>query len=206
MKKAIITGGSSFHQNFFINKDAKYSNFYDEKIYLANLKDKDLSEFDLVVFASRMYPKFMRENFEKILNYLKNDGNVLMFPDLISGLFNHITYETGQVNFWWWISQNADLPMYKANENSTLWNFLEVKECKWHYHGTFKHGGEVEKLLVDELGRSILCKDEKTFKGSLYLSALDPDFHLGQGFMPITEVFFDKFMKWLEFDINSKEK
>ena len=34
MKKAIITGGSSFHQNFFTNKNGKYKNFFDEKIYL----------------------------------------------------------------------------------------------------------------------------------------------------------------------------
>lgn len=204
MKKAIITGGSSFHQNFFTNKNGKYKNFFDEKIYLMDLKNIELDEFDLLVMASRLNSRFVLENKDKILSYIQKGGNLLIFPDFIQGLFEHIEYKTCLTNFWWWILPGADLYLAKADEKHKIWDFLELNTCKWHLHGSFKHDLQTEKILVNELGESIICKDSHTFKGTLYLSALDPDFHLGQGFMPITEPFFDGFMSWIEYDISHK--
>lgn len=45
-----------------------------------------------------------------------------------------------------------------------------------------------QNILVNELDESIIYKDT-TFKGNLYVTSLDPEFHLGQGFMPATEYF-----------------
>ncbi|TQR61082.1 hypothetical protein [Campylobacter troglodytis] len=204
MKKAIITGGTSFHQNFFTNKNGKYKHFFDQIFYLPDLKKESLEGFDLVVMASRLHPRFVLENKDKILSYLKNGGNLLVFPDLTEGLFDHIKYKSCITNFWWWILPGADLYLAKANESHKIWDFLELYQCKWHLHGSFLHGLNIEKILVNELGESIICKDDQSFKGSLYLSALDPDFHFGQGFMPITEPFFDGFMSWLEYDLAQK--
>ncbi|TKX28734.1 hypothetical protein CQA38_06175 [Campylobacter sp. MIT 12-5580] len=200
MKKAIITGGSSFHQNFFTNKNGKYKDFFDEKIYLMDLKDCDLQDFDLLVMASRLHAEFLRQNKEKILHYLHNGGNIVIFPDLANGIFDHIESKMYYANFWWWILPGADLCLFEADKKHKIWDFLELRMCKWHYHGVFK-GKNLEKILVNELGEAVICKDCQSFKGNLYLSALDPDFHLGQGFMPVTEPFFDGFMAWIEYDI-----
>lgn len=204
MKKAIITGGSSFHQNFFTNKNGKYKNFFDEKMYLMDLNQFKLDDFDLIVMASRLNPHFVLENKEKILSYIQNGGNLLIFADLIAGLFTHIKYNMRLANFWWWILPGADLYLAKADEKHKIWDFLKLKECKWHLHGSFRHGLQIEKILVNELGESLICKDSHSFKGNLYLCALDPDYHIGQGFMPITESFFDGFLSWIEFDIKHK--
>lgn len=204
MKKAIITGGSSHHQHFFTNKNGKYGKFFDKKIYLLDLKDESLEDFDYVVMASRLHPKFVLENKQKLLDYLQKGGNLVIFPDLCEQLFDFIKYEFSPVNFWWWILPGADLYLYKVDEKADFWRFLELRECKWHYHGIFKHDDKTQKIIADSLGFSVLCKDAHHFKGSIYFSALDPDFHLGQGFMPTTEPFFDKLMEWIEFDINQK--
>ena len=63
---------------------------------------------------------------------------------------------------------------------------------------------ECEKILVDEVGRPILYKDDYHFAGTLYVTSLDPDYHIGQGFMPTTVPFMEKFMKWVTNDIETK--
>ncbi|TQR33701.1 hypothetical protein DMB92_02095 [Campylobacter sp. MIT 99-7217] len=203
MKKAIITSGSSHHQNFFSNKNGKYKDFFDKKIYLPDLEKENLEEFEYIVFASRLHSKFMLANKEKIYTYLENGGHVVFFHDLCKGFFDFISYESRAVNFWWWILPGADLAIYEFNKQDCFWKFLKLEQCKWHYHGVFKHDDKTQKIIVDELGFSILCKDMHHFKGNIYFSALDPDFHLGQGFMPITEPFFDHFMSFIEFDIKN---
>ena len=82
---------------------------------------------------------------------------------------------------------------------------MDVDAAKWHYHGAFYPPKNSQKILTNELGECIIYKDT-TFNGNLYITSLDPDFHLGQGFMPKTEGFFDNFMEWAELDMRSSLK
>lgn len=205
MKKAIITGGSCFHQGLFSAVDGKFKSMFDSKIYLPKLHQANLSEFDCVVIASRLNLEFLMQNAQKLEDYLKNGGNIVSFGEVLAPYLPHIRFSESEVNFWWWIHEGADLPLYAANPNDFIWDFLSVKECKWHYHGIYEVDEGCEKILVDEVGRSILYKDSQHFKGTMYITSLDPDFHIGQGFMPTTIPFLEKFMQWVEADI-TKDK
>lgn len=208
MKTGIITGGTAFHQNLFTNKAGKYANFFDEVLYILDLQEQNLSinHLDYLLVASRINPNLLMSIGEKLLSYLENGGNLILFGEFPKIFLPYIRWRACEVNFWWWTINGADLPLFAVDKNHSLWKFLEVKECKWHYHGVFYPTKQCEKILVNELGESIIYKDSYHFKGNLYVTSLDPDFHIAQGFMPTTEPFFDKFMQWVAYDIKTTQK
>ncbi len=204
MQKAIITGGAFYNQNFFKVCNNKFGKIFSHRIYLPELQDTNIMNFDYIVIASRLNADILHKNAKKFEEYLKHGGNIVSFGDVTKPYLPNINFTSSQVNFWWWINQGADLPMYAYDTSHNIWNFLAIHECKWHYHGTYSVGATCEKILVDEIGRSILYKDANSFKGTLYVTSLDPDFHIGQGFMPVTIPFLEKFLTWVEVDIKDK--
>lgn len=201
LKNAIITGGSCYHQKFFTNKNGKYADFFDERIYLLDLNCADLNRFDYVVVASRLNYSFLLENKKKIEEYLKNDGNLVVFGEMPKIWLEGVRWRSYPVNFWWWVNPNADLPLYACDPKHKLFEKITPDDAKWHYHGVFYPPAGSENILVNELNESIIYKDSVSFSGNLYVTSLDPDFHFGFGFMPKTEYFFDQFMEWVEEDI-----
>ncbi|PAF46478.1 hypothetical protein BKH41_09030 [Helicobacter sp. 12S02232-10] len=201
LKNAIITGGSCYHQKFFTNKNAKYANFFSKRIYLPELKNCNLLEFDYILIASRCNQDFLLENKHKLQNYLEKGGNLVLFGEMPKTYIDGIRWRDYPTNFWWWVIPNADLPLYAPNPSHMLFNKISIDDAKWHYHGVFYPNDGCENILVNELGESIIYKDSVSFEGNLYVTSLDPDFHFGFGFMPKTEFFFDKFMEWIHEDI-----
>lgn len=204
MRMALITGGSSFQQGFLKVHGGKFGALFDKVLYLPRLHEESLDEFDCVVIATGLNPDFLMQNSKKIVSYLEQGGNVVAFGSVRPPYIPHISFQPCETNFWWWIHPGADLPLYAHDENHRLWNYLEVRECKWHYHGTFEVDEGCQKILVDEVGRPILYKDDCHFAGTLYVTSLDPDYHIGQGFMPTTVPFMEKFMQWVVSDIEAK--
>ncbi|PAF45556.1 hypothetical protein [Helicobacter sp. 11S02629-2] len=205
MKKAIITGGQSFHQNLFSAKDGRYKNFFDERIYLLDLEMASLKDYDYIVISSRLNPTYLFKNKHKIESYLDSGGNIVSFGELKRPLFRNVHWQNYDTNFWWWTVKGSDLPLFAKSENHDLFKFIKVDTCKWHYHGAFYPPAFSEEILINEIGESIIYKDAKSYKGSLYITSLDPDYHIAQGFMPKTVPFFDGFLAWVESDI-SKQK
>ncbi|MDE7317654.1 MAG: hypothetical protein K2N12_08000 [Helicobacter sp.] len=204
MKKAIITGGSCYHEGLFSAVNGKFALLFDEKIYLPKLHQTDLSGFDCVVIASRLNLEFLMQNAQKFEDYLSNGGNIVSFGEVLEPYLPFVRFSESEVNFWWWIHEGADLPLYAFDESNEIWNFLSLQECKWHYHGVYDVDEGCERILVDEIGRNIMYKDSYHFKGTMYITSLDPDFHIGQGFMPTTIPFLEKFMRWVEADIRKE--
>ncbi|PAF51900.1 hypothetical protein BKH43_01325 [Helicobacter sp. 13S00401-1] len=204
MKNAIITGGQSYHQNFFTNQNGKYKNFFNKRIYILDLEDVELKDFDYLVLSSRLNLSYLFKNKHKLESYLDNGGNIVSFGEIKKPLFRNIHWQDYPTNFWWWVLEGSDLPLYAKDMKHQLFKFLDVDECKWHYHGAFYPPTGSEEILVNEIGESIIYKDTISYKGSLYVTSLDPDYHIGQGFMPKTVPFFDKFMAWVESDITKK--
>jgi len=208
MKKAIITGGASFHQGFFTSYDGKYANFFDERIYAPDLDEStDFSQFDYILVASRIDTRFLKKHAAKFIKYLENGGHLVIFGEDADAILPNVKFKRGEVNFWWWLNKqnDADLPLLPVDENDKFWKFMKVSTCKWHYHGVFQTPKEAKKILCDELGAAIIYEDDASFKGKYYLTSLDPEFHIGQGFMPTTEPFFDNFMKYVESDIMERK-
>lgn len=200
LKNAIITGGASYERNFFYNKDEKYAHFFDKRIYHKQAKDTDFSEFDYIVIASRANPRFLLPCKDKFLDFLKNGGSIVSFGEITQDYLPNIAWKEYSVNFWWWLSEGADMPFVVCEGGKSLFEKMSLFTAKWHYHGAFYPPKDCINILQNELGEAIIYKDI-SFKGGLYVTSLDPDFHLGQGFMPKTEPFFDNFMEWIENDI-----
>lgn len=208
LKNLIITGGSSFHRYFFSNKNAKYANVFSQRAHYLDIDSIDFAKFDYIVIASRLNQSHLVKHKQKFLDYLKSGGHIVSFGEVMEDYLPNILWRDYPVNFWWWILPNANMPLYalesgKKQELSTkkgLFSKINVSVAKWHYHGVFYPPENAEKILVNELDEAIIYKD-KSFKGHLYVSSLDPEFHLGQGFMPTTEGFLDNFLAWVEEDI-----
>lgn len=209
LANAIITGGSSFHRYFFTNKNEKYAHFFSKRCHFLDLQSLNLEAFDYIVLSSRMDAHSLLKHKEKFISYLESGGHIVSFGEIAQDYLPNIRWRDYPVNFWWWLIPNADMPLYALDsdgnkaEDSTkdgLFSKMAVKDAKWHYHGAFYPPKTAQNILVNELDESIIYKDT-TFKGNLYVTSLDPEFHLGQGFMPTTEYFFDTFMQWVESDI-----
>ena len=156
-----------------------------------------------------MDPYSLVKHKQKFISYLESGGHIVSFGEITQDYLPNIIWRDYPVNFWWWLIPNADMPLYALDsdgnktEDSTkdgLFSKMAVKDAKWHYHGAFYPPKNAQNILVNELDESIIYKDT-TFKGNLYVTSLDSEFHLGQGFMPTTEYFFDTFMQWVESDI-----
>lgn len=209
LKNAIITGGGSFHRYFFTNKNEKYAHFFSHRYHFLNLDCINFEDFDYIVLASRLKAKYLTPHKDKFLSYLQNGGHIVSFGEIMGDYLPNIIWKDYPVNFWWWLIQGANMPLYALESDgckqekrtkSGLFSKIEVSTAKWHYHGVFYPPSNATKILVNELDESIIYKDN-SFKGNLYITSLDPEFHLGQGFMPTTEPFFDNFMQWVEEDI-----
>ncbi len=214
LKKAIITGGIAFHQKFFQNKGGKYADFFTTRVYAAEMEDFCFEDYDYVVMASNLNARFLIPYKEKILTYLKNGGHIVSLGDSMKEYLPNIKWQSYPTNFWWWRMEGADLPLYAVESleegkgqvkqpertREGLFGKIDVGVAKWHYHGAFYPPAQSEIILVNELDEAIIYKD-MSFKGNLYVMSLDPDYHIGQGFMPTTEPFFDGLMDWIEEDI-----
>ncbi|MSN96600.1 hypothetical protein F1B92_05375 [Campylobacter sp. FMV-PI01] len=198
LKNAIITGGSNYHLNFFKNKNAKYENFFDKVIYQFDLENEDISKFDYLVIASRCSDEILSKSKEKLNEFTKNGGYIVSLGDSHSSYLPNIKWNDYPVNFWWWIMPGANMSLFPY-ENHELFKTLDLSDCKWHYHGGYIAPKGSEKILINEIGESIIYK----YKNH-YITSLDPDYHFGQGFMPKTELFFDRFIEWIEKDISKK--
>ena len=212
VKKAFLTSGASFHLGFFKNYDAKYSDIFDEIFYAPNFKNSSLENIDLLVIASRIEVRFLRENRKKIREFLKRGGNLIFFGEDQKEIIKSAKFTRGEVNFWWWLNRDkgANMPLIATNQDAPIWQFMRPDEAKWHYHGYFmptnKNGKKIKicNLLCDELGRTILYRD-LSFKGAVYITSLDPEYHIGQGFMLATKPFFDKFLNFACYMIRNKK-
>lgn len=211
LKNAIITGGGAFHAHFFSNKSAKYANFFSKRLHFLDLGCVDFSEFDYIVIASRLSVSALESHKQKFISYLQNGGHIVSFGEIMGDYLPNIKWIDYPVNFWWWLIEGADMPLYALDTDGTkqdrrtksgLFSSIDVSVAKWHTHGAFYPPNGATSILVNELDEAIIYKDN-SFKGNLYVTSLDPEFHLGQGFMPTTEPFFDAFMRWVEKDMTT---
>lgn len=199
-KNAIITGGASYHHYFFLNKNKKYAHFFDARIYFHDLDSVDLSAFDYIVLASRINASHLMRYKEKFQDFLDSGGHIISFGEITQPYLPNIEWKDYPVNFWWWLIPGADMPLYVGKDGAKLFSKINVDDAKWHCHGAFYPPKNAQIILINELNESIIYKDT-SFKGNLYITSLDPEFHLGQGFMPKTEGFFDNFMEWIHQDM-----
>ncbi|OXM84997.1 hypothetical protein [Paenibacillus rigui] len=201
MRSAILYSGISY-QHYFLNRNnGKYKNRFDDIIYVMDLHETELQSYDYVVVPTRLNQDILLEHAGKFEDYLHGGGHLISFGDFERSWISHVRWKFYPTNFHWWVNPGADLPLYPVDPEHPLFQRITVDDAKWHYHGVFLPHDRVERILVNEIGEAIIYVDRLSYRGHLYMTTLDPDYHLGQGFIPKAETFLDGYLAWIEEDI-----
>jgi hypothetical protein len=154
-----------------------------------------------VVVPTRLNQDILLEHKQKFKDYLDGGGHLVSFGDFERPWVPNVKWKFYPTNFYWWVNPGADLPLYPASPDHPLFRHITVDDAKWHYHGVFLPHDRAERVLVNEIGEAIIYVDRTSHKGNMYMTTLDPDYHLGQGFIPKAEKFLDGYLAWIEEDM-----
>lgn len=194
-KIAVIYGGHAPHYRTF--HEPKYAQFIDSLIYQLELKDFDLTGFDVLIVPSQLNGQILLENKEKLYEFADQGGIIVaMGPQPWEWLPNQ-KWEERQTNFWWWLEENANSGLVTKNVDHEFFKYITLEDSTWHQHGVFWPPEHTTTLIATEDGGSVLYIDEKSTKGTWIITTLDPDYHYGSYFMPATERFLDGLFPWL---------
>lgn len=194
-KIAVIYSGHAPHYRTF--HEPKYAQFIDRLIYLPELAETDLSEYDVLIVPSQLNKNYLLQNVEKIWDFANEGKMVAVFgPQPWEWLPNQ-KWEERPTNFWWWLEEGADSGLRVKNEEHPFFKYFTLADCTWHQHGVFWPPEQTTTLVSTIDGGSVLYIDEYSTKGTWLITTLDPDYHFGSYFMPATERFLDALFQWL---------
>lgn len=194
-KIAILTNGMTFHNRFFAMTE--YRDFYDDVIHIEDLHKTDLSIYDTLIVTDRLSIPHLKRNQAKMIAFINSGKRLFIFGEVLDNWFPTIDWQDSVVNFSWWVKPQGDLPLVERNEYHDLYEYVTLKDMKWHYHGTFQPPEGAFSLVDNDEGRSIFYVDNTSFKGELVVTSLDPIFHIGLGFIDQTKPFMTGLTKWL---------
>ena len=194
-KIAILTNGCSFHNRFFAM--STYKELYDDVIHIEDLPKADLSGYDTLIVTERISIPHLKKNQGKFLSFINSGKRLFIFGEVLDNWFPTIDWCESDVNFSWWVKPQGDLPLIERNSMHELYEYVTLKDMKWHYHGTFQPPEGAFSLVDNDEGRSIFYVDNVSFKGELIVTSLDPIFHIGLGFIDQTKPFMYGLTKWL---------
>ncbi|GEB33640.1 MULTISPECIES: hypothetical protein [Brevibacillus] len=194
-KIAALYGGSS--QHFRSLNEPKYRKYYDRLIYLPDLENTSLDEFDALVVPSQLHMGLVMKSREKIKQFAEKGGIVVAFGPQPREWIPGQNWELRPTNFWWWLDKNAKSGLVLQKPDYDLFSYITLADATWHQHGVYWPPEGAEVLISTEDGGAVLYVDKVSTAGTWIVTTLDPDFHFGSYFMPATERFLDGFLPWL---------
>jgi hypothetical protein len=192
---AILTNGCSFHQRFFNMQE--YKGLYDDVIHIQELENTDLSIYDTLIVTERLSIPHLKQNQGKLIRFINEGKRLFIFGEVLDRWFPTIDWKETVVNFSWWVKPQGNLPLVERNNMHELYEYVTLKDMKWHYHVTFQLPEGAFSLVDNDEGRSIFYIDNVSFNGELIVTSLDPIFHIGLGFIDQTKPFLQGLTKWL---------
>lgn len=204
MKTAILYNGISHHHLFFTYDHGKYQKKFDEIIYFLDLPKIDLHQFDILIIPSRIEQNFLMENKKQLYDYLQSGKYLVCFGEMTKPWLPKVTWNYCPTNFNWWLKEGRELQLMAHDDEHEFFNYMSVNDTRWHYHGSFIPPVGATPIIINEHNESIIYEDTVSYHGTAIITSLDPDYHLGQRFIPKTEIFLDKFYEWI-FDKWRKE-
>jgi hypothetical protein len=195
-KIAALYGGSSQHYRCF--NEPKYKGYYHTIIYLPELEQTSLDEFDVLLVPSQLHMGLLMKSKEKIRQFSEKGGIVVAFGPQPVEWIPEQKWELRPTNFWWWLEKEAKSGLVlQKPEHHLFQQFITLEDATWHQHGVFWPPEGAEILVSTEDGGAVLYVDKVSTGGTWIVMTLDPDYHFGSYFMPATERFLDGFLPWL---------
>ena len=195
-KIAVVDGGSSQHHRTYT--EPKYSQYIKELIYLPDLEETSIDDFDVLLLPSQLHMGLLMKSTKKIMGFADKGGIIVSFgPQLNEWLPGH-NWEYRETNFWWWLEKDAKSGLVLQRPDHDLFSrYLTLADATWHQHGVYWPPAGTDILVSTEDGGAVLYIDKVSTKGTWVVMTLDPDYHYGSYFMPATERFLDGFFPWL---------
>ncbi|OZI12651.1 hypothetical protein CEW92_05720 [Bacillaceae bacterium SAS-127] len=201
MKRLFVHTGISFHHFFLQHHDGRYEKFFDRIIHILEVPMTDLTTYDYIYIPAR-HNQDLLFSYQSIWeNYLRKGGHILAFGEIEKPWLPYVQWKSYPTNFYWWVWAGADLPMYATEEEHPLLQNMTIDDMKWHYHGVIQPHENMEVIVHNEMQEGLICVDRTSFKGNIYVTTLDPEYHYGQGFIPKVENFLDHYLNWIETDM-----
>jgi hypothetical protein len=196
MKRLAAVYGGDSRQNRCLN-EPKYKQYFSDILYLPDLEKVHLESYDILLFPSQLHQGLLLRSKKRISDYLDQGGTVIAFgPQEISWLPG-LNWEYRPINFTWWLDKEANCGLVQAREDHSLYQYINLADAEWHFHGVFWPPKGVDVLYQSEDEGAIFYIDRESTNGTMLLTTLDPMFHFGSYFMPATERFLDGFLPWV---------
>lgn len=200
---AAVYGGSAHHYRA-LTQD-KYAKYLDGGLlYLPELAEVDLTRYEALLIPERLHRGLLEKAASRILELLDAGGTVVSFsggepvPEFLPG----VRWKHSPTNYWWWLKRGASLGLGSPAPSHSLFDYLQLSDCTWHYHGVLDPPRGAEVLVTLPSGQALLYVDRVSTAGTLIVSTLDPISHYGSYFMPATERFLDGFLPWLTLSVS----
>lgn len=197
-KTALIEAGTYFH--YFTMTDPRFSHYFDKCIYVRDLGNESLDEFDTLIIADRTPIRYLRENRDKLISFANNGGTLCILGENNAHLWlEGITYQPTPTNFWWWLEPDGDIGYKEENTNHPFFANIKLGDCKWHYHGVYNPDEKATKIIErnEEEGGGAIFYEEPFGNGRIIVTSLDPFYHTGSNFMPNAAKFLQGTLAWL---------
>nr|WP_321523916.1 hypothetical protein [uncultured Cohaesibacter sp.] len=195
---AAIDGGFSYHHQSL--RCEPFAHFFDEVIYIRDVPLTDLTQFETLIIPCRMNAFHLAPLSEQFQSYMKAGGRLVVmgetFPDRWLPDVNFTAMDT---NFWWWLEKGADLGVRIVDTDHPMSAHVTKEAATWHLHGTLDPLTKNQACLIaTQDGECLMFEDVSSYApGTLIVTTLDPFYHHGSHFMPMTTVFLDRFLNWL---------
>lgn len=193
---AVIDGGAYYHHRALYGE--RFRGYFADVIYARDLPSATLADYDAVLVPDRVHADLLRAAAPQLNEVLAHGKTlVVLGENQAQTWLPNIIWNDRPTNFWWWKTPGASLGLRAAAPNHALFTHLAIKDATWHYHGYFTPPAGALPLIALNSGEVLLYEDTVSTKGRLVLSSLDPFYHYGSYFMPVTERFLQGFLDWL---------
>lgn len=201
---AAIDGGAFYHRESLTG--ARYRDFFDTLIYVRDLPSADLSPYDAVIATDRVHPRLLASSSAQFQAYLDRGGTVVAMGETRPDLWlPRVRWTYRPTNFWWWLDPQASLGLTAATPEHPLFRDLTLADATWHYHGVFHPpDGAVPVIGLAREDGVLLYDDRVSTRGRMIVTSLDPFYHHGSHFMPATTRFLDRFLPWLQRELDGE--
>ena len=192
---AIVTNGLPFQNRFFADEEFRY--LYDDILHIRELHRYDLANYETLILSCRLDIPHLKRYQSQLIAFIESGKRLIIFGEILDNWFPTIDWQDSEVNFSWWVKDGGDLPMTEQNKTHPLFQYVTLRDLKWHYHGSFLPPKGAQSLLDIPEGRSLFYVDNVSFNGELVVTTLDPMFHIGLGFIDQSKPFLHGIAKWL---------
>jgi hypothetical protein len=204
-KLAALDGGTYFHKRALHGE--RFGGYFDALIDIRELATANLAAYDVLIVTDRTHPGKLREAQARLHGFLAKGGTLVVMGETQPHTWlPYVKWHYRPTNFWWWREPGADSGLVASAPAHPLFRYITLADATWHYHGVLEAPAGATPLieLKNQTG-CLLYEDRVSTDGALVVTTLDPFYHYGSYFMPVTERFLEGFLAWIKTAVDGRD-